>query len=207
MTFPILSASLTISWSSLRPRGEVVWVNTYFQPTDVRSTLLIGLLFYFSRTQGRNHLPSHQLGFLLSLLQTHPCKHQTKVSTSNHSLVHRLDPFGTLETYISKWISGYSPQQSFWLDRTRVWPGRCSNKKNAQQTICFFSQATRQTSESPKWFVSSDTVFWGQNLSKCGRVERSEDLKLDKFRLKSWLHHLWTIWTWGKLLKVLDVYT
>lgn len=113
MTFPILSASLTISWSSLRPRGEVVWVNTYFQPTDVRSTLLIGLLFYFSRTQGRNHLPSHQLGFLLSLLQTHPCKHQTKVSTSNHSLVHRLDPFGTLETYISKWISGYSHSSPF----------------------------------------------------------------------------------------------
>lgn len=65
--------------------------------------MLIWLLFWSRRTQGRNNLLSHQLGFLLSLLQTHLCKYQTsKISTLDHSLVYHLGPVGTLGTYISK---------------------------------------------------------------------------------------------------------
>lgn len=166
--------------------------------------MLIWLLLWSRRTQGRSTLLNHQLGFLLSLLQTHLCKYQTsKISTLDHSLVYHLVPVGTPGTYISKWITGYSPLQSFWLDRARDWPGRCSNKKNAQQSLCFFCQATRQTSESPEWFVLHDTVFWEEKLFKCGRVERSGDLKF----ANSWLHHLWAMWTWDKSIKLLEVYT
>ena len=79
--------------------------------------MLIWLLFWSRRIQGRNDLLSYQLGFVLSLLQIHLCKQQTsKISTLDHSLVYFLDPDGTLGTSFQNEYQSICPCSPFgWM--------------------------------------------------------------------------------------------